>query len=390
MNSAVKSFLDLVRAKAEKDFIALNQKNADPKLAEDRNGNGPEVFNGTTKPYDPAANHQGYNFKLATDKYDEANGKGSEGGVEESVDIDAEEKALDEAEDQELKDLLEAVGVRDYSDWRPTALRRAREGKVNNPHFMAKLEKMAKETGKGDDFIKLHHLANQVVSKRKGPEEKPVFESKDHDLAAEKGKEKNKRWERIMTKRDKKSAKAEMSESVIEEGAIVNKLKCNKCGYIQSPTHSLSSSETRCKACGKWSMVGHKTEAASSSDGHDASVYKNKNEQTETQEFDIEDDDLIDALRLGIINESSIELEFEDATVTVDVATATSIVNTFDKLEAEDKESFVQLISENAEQFKSGLNFLTEGKCNQCAAAMINGVFCHEHGCPNAKKKGKK
>lgn len=22
--------------------------------------------------------------------------------------------------------------------------------------------------------------------------------------------------------------------------------------------------------------------------------------------------------------------------------------------------------------------------CDQCVAAMINGVFCHEHGCPNA------
>lgn len=24
--------------------------------------------------------------------------------------------------------------------------------------------------------------------------------------------------------------------------------------------------------------------------------------------------------------------------------------------------------------------------CNQCEAAMINGVFCHEIGCPNSKK----
>ncbi len=24
--------------------------------------------------------------------------------------------------------------------------------------------------------------------------------------------------------------------------------------------------------------------------------------------------------------------------------------------------------------------------CDQCSAAMINGTFCHEHGCPNAKK----
>lgn len=22
-------------------------------------------------------------------------------------------------------------------------------------------------------------------------------------------------------------------------------------------------------------------------------------------------------------------------------------------------------------------------RCDQCEAAMINGVFCHEHGCPN-------
>jgi hypothetical protein len=26
-------------------------------------------------------------------------------------------------------------------------------------------------------------------------------------------------------------------------------------------------------------------------------------------------------------------------------------------------------------------------RCNQCEAAMINGVFCHETGCPNARKK---
>lgn len=25
-------------------------------------------------------------------------------------------------------------------------------------------------------------------------------------------------------------------------------------------------------------------------------------------------------------------------------------------------------------------------KCDQCAAAMIQGVFCHETGCPNSKK----
>lgn len=25
-------------------------------------------------------------------------------------------------------------------------------------------------------------------------------------------------------------------------------------------------------------------------------------------------------------------------------------------------------------------------RCDQCAAATINGVFCHEHGCPNQKK----
>jgi hypothetical protein len=24
--------------------------------------------------------------------------------------------------------------------------------------------------------------------------------------------------------------------------------------------------------------------------------------------------------------------------------------------------------------------------CDQCQAAMINGVFCHEHRCPNARK----
>lgn len=25
--------------------------------------------------------------------------------------------------------------------------------------------------------------------------------------------------------------------------------------------------------------------------------------------------------------------------------------------------------------------------CDQCVAAMINGVFCHETGCPNIKKE---
>ncbi len=25
-------------------------------------------------------------------------------------------------------------------------------------------------------------------------------------------------------------------------------------------------------------------------------------------------------------------------------------------------------------------------RCNQCEAAMINGVFCHETGCPNERK----
>lgn len=25
-------------------------------------------------------------------------------------------------------------------------------------------------------------------------------------------------------------------------------------------------------------------------------------------------------------------------------------------------------------------------KCDQCDSAYINGVFCHEHGCPNANK----
>lgn len=25
--------------------------------------------------------------------------------------------------------------------------------------------------------------------------------------------------------------------------------------------------------------------------------------------------------------------------------------------------------------------------CDQCDAAMINGVFCHETGCPNARKR---
>ncbi len=26
-------------------------------------------------------------------------------------------------------------------------------------------------------------------------------------------------------------------------------------------------------------------------------------------------------------------------------------------------------------------------RCDQCEAAMINGIFCHEHGCPNACKR---
>lgn len=26
-------------------------------------------------------------------------------------------------------------------------------------------------------------------------------------------------------------------------------------------------------------------------------------------------------------------------------------------------------------------------RCNQCEACMINGIFCHEHGCPNLKKR---
>lgn len=29
----------------------------------------------------------------------------------------------------------------------------------------------------------------------------------------------------------------------------------------------------------------------------------------------------------------------------------------------------------------------TPMKCDQCVAAMINGVFCHETGCPNTHKK---
>jgi len=28
-------------------------------------------------------------------------------------------------------------------------------------------------------------------------------------------------------------------------------------------------------------------------------------------------------------------------------------------------------------------------RCEQCVAAMIQGVYCHEHGCPNANKKPK-
>ena len=26
-------------------------------------------------------------------------------------------------------------------------------------------------------------------------------------------------------------------------------------------------------------------------------------------------------------------------------------------------------------------------KCDQCNSAYINGVFCHEHGCPNRNKR---
>ena len=26
-------------------------------------------------------------------------------------------------------------------------------------------------------------------------------------------------------------------------------------------------------------------------------------------------------------------------------------------------------------------------KCNQCEACMINGIFCHEQGCPNSNKE---
>lgn len=26
-------------------------------------------------------------------------------------------------------------------------------------------------------------------------------------------------------------------------------------------------------------------------------------------------------------------------------------------------------------------------RCDQCEASMINGVFCHETGCPNTKKR---
>ena len=28
-------------------------------------------------------------------------------------------------------------------------------------------------------------------------------------------------------------------------------------------------------------------------------------------------------------------------------------------------------------------------KCDQCVVLVINGVICHELGCPNVKKKGK-
>lgn len=26
-------------------------------------------------------------------------------------------------------------------------------------------------------------------------------------------------------------------------------------------------------------------------------------------------------------------------------------------------------------------------RCNQCEALVINGLFCHEHGCPNERKE---
>jgi hypothetical protein len=28
--------------------------------------------------------------------------------------------------------------------------------------------------------------------------------------------------------------------------------------------------------------------------------------------------------------------------------------------------------------------------CDSCCAVMINGIYCHEIGCPNAKRKPKK
>lgn len=33
---------------------------------------------------------------------------------------------------------------------------------------------------------------------------------------------------------------------------------------------------------------------------------------------------------------------------------------------------------------------MSKKSCDQCVAVMINGVFCHEHGCPNARKAGRK
>jgi hypothetical protein len=30
---------------------------------------------------------------------------------------------------------------------------------------------------------------------------------------------------------------------------------------------------------------------------------------------------------------------------------------------------------------------MTTKRCDQCEALMINGVFCHETGCPNSKKQ---
>lgn len=30
-----------------------------------------------------------------------------------------------------------------------------------------------------------------------------------------------------------------------------------------------------------------------------------------------------------------------------------------------------------------------KGRCGQCVAVVINGVYCHEHGCPNKGKPRK-